>query len=76
MNDYRQDRIDILLQSKRLEFKNKQSNTTKGLYELITKYVNKESVIVELGSFSGISSELFALHCKKLYWMQLYFLLK
>ena len=67
MNDYRQDRIDILLQSKRLEFKNKQSNTTKGLYELITKYVNKESVIVELGSFSGISSELFALHCKKLY---------
>lgn len=60
-------RIKTLLQSKRLEFRYKQSNTTKGLYDLITKYVNKDSTIVELGSFSGISSELFALHCGKLY---------
>jgi len=67
MTDYKQNRIDILLQSKRLEFKYKQSNTTKGLYDLITKYVDDKFVIVELGSFSGVSSELFALHCKKLY---------
>jgi hypothetical protein len=64
---HKQNRIDFLLQSKRLEFKNKQSNTTKGLYDLIIKYINKESIVVELGSFSGISSELFALHCKELH---------
>lgn len=63
----KQNRIDTLLNTKRLEFKFKQSNTTKGLYELITKYVNAESIVVELGSFAGVSSELFALHCKKLY---------
>lgn len=58
------ERINELLNTKRLEFKYKQSNTTKGLYDLITKYVTKETNIVELGSFSGVSSELFALHCK------------
>lgn len=63
----KQKRINQLLNTKRLEFKFKQSNTTKGLYDLITKYVNNESIVVELGSFSGVSSELFALHCKTLY---------
>lgn len=63
----KQNRIEELLNTKRLEFKYKQSNTTKGLYDLITKYITDKSVIVELGSFSGISSELFALHCKTIY---------
>jgi predicted O-methyltransferase YrrM len=60
-------RVDQLLNTKRLDFKYKQSNTTKGLYDLITKYVTTETVMVELGSFAGVSSELFALHCKHLY---------
>lgn len=60
-------RVEELLNTKRLEFKYKQSNTTKGLYDLITKYVTPETIMVELGSFAGVSSELFALHCKKLY---------
>ena len=60
-------RINELLNTKRLEFKFKQSNTTKGLYELITKYVQPNYTIVELGSFAGVSSELFALHCNKLF---------
>jgi predicted O-methyltransferase YrrM len=60
-------RINELLNTKRLEFKYKQSNTTKGLYDLIIKYVTPETTMVELGSFAGVSSELFALHCKKLY---------
>lgn len=61
------ERIKYLLNSKRLEFKYKQSNTTKGLYDLILKYVKSNYTIVELGSFAGISSELFAIHCEKLY---------
>jgi len=60
-------RVNELLNTKRLEFKYKQSNTTKGLYDLILKYVTPETVMVELGSFAGVSSELFAIHCKKLY---------
>ena len=63
----KQDRINVLLNTKRLEFKYKQSNTTKGLYDLIEKYVKTDYTVVELGSFAGISSELFALHCKTLY---------
>jgi hypothetical protein len=61
------ERINFLLNTKRLEFKYKQSNTMYGLYDLITKYVTENSTIVELGSFSGVSSELFALHCCKLH---------
>ena len=60
-------RINELLNTKRLEFKHKQSNTTDGLYQLIKKYVNSTHTVVELGSFAGVSSELFALHCEKLY---------
>jgi predicted O-methyltransferase YrrM len=60
-------RIKQLLSAKRLEFKYKQSNTTRGLYDLILKYVTDETVMVELGSFAGVSSELFALHCKKIH---------
>lgn len=63
----KEQRINELLNTKRLEFKYKQSNTTKGLYDLITKYVKPNCTIVELGSFAGVSSELFALHCEKLY---------
>lgn len=63
----REERVSELLKLRRLDFKFKQSNTTMGLHELIKKYVTSESSIVELGSFSGISSELFALHCKKLF---------
>lgn len=62
-----QKRIAELLVTPRLEFKHKQSNTTKGLYEMVCKYVDPMDVVVELGSFAGVSSELFALHCSKLY---------
>lgn len=62
-----QKRIAELLVTPRLDFKHKQSNTTKGLYEMVCKYVNPIDTVVELGSFAGVSSELFALHCSKLY---------
>lgn len=63
----KKERIEQLLNAKRLEFKYKQSNTTLGLYHLITKYITEDTTMVELGSFAGISSELFALHCNKIY---------
>jgi predicted O-methyltransferase YrrM len=31
------------------------------------EFISPESTIVEVGSFSGVSSELFALHCKEIY---------
>lgn len=61
------ERINELLSTKRLEFKYKQSNTMRGLYDLILKYVTPDTVMVELGSFAGVSSELFAIHCKILH---------
>lgn len=66
-SDQRHVRILELLNARRLEFKRKQSNTTRGLYEMITGYVDPKYKIVELGSFAGVSSELFALFCAKLY---------
>jgi predicted O-methyltransferase YrrM len=64
---HKADRVVELLNTPRLAFKQKQSNTTHGLYHLISKHVSPKHVIVELGSFAGVSSELFALHCGKLY---------
>lgn len=61
------DRIEKLLQTPRLEFKHKQSNTMLGLYHMINKHIKQEHIVVELGSFAGVSSELFALHCDTLY---------
>lgn len=61
------ERVKELLNTKRLEFKYKQSNTMRGLYDLIQKYVTTDTEMVELGSFAGVSSELFAIHCKRIY---------
>ena len=68
-------RISELLQSPRMYYVDVnvsygthfRVNNLKGLKMLIDEYVNEESVVVEVGSFSGISSELFALHCKKIH---------
>ena len=41
-------------------------NKLKGLKMLIDDIVTRDTVMVEIGSFSGVSSELFALHCKEI----------
>ena len=33
---------------------------------LIDEFVTDETIMVEIGSFAGVSSELFALHCKNI----------
>jgi predicted O-methyltransferase YrrM len=47
-------------------------NQLKGLKMLIDEYIDDDTVMVEIGSFAGVSSELFALHCKELYCVDLW----
>lgn len=42
-------------------------NYLEGLTDLVDEFVTPEMEICEIGSFRGVSSELFALFCKKLY---------
>lgn len=47
-------------------------NQLKGLKMLIDDYITENFVMVEIGSFAGVSSELFALHCKELHCVDLW----
>jgi predicted O-methyltransferase YrrM len=47
-------------------------NSVKGLLDLISKHVKPDMVILELGCFAGVSSELFAGHCRKLFCIDQY----
>ena len=60
-------RIEELLLTPRMFYAdyNNRVNQLKGLKMLIDEYINENTVMVEIGSFSGISSELFSLHCKE-----------
>lgn len=62
-------RITELLLTPRMFYANYDDrvNQLKGLKMLIDEFVTKDTVMVEVGSFSGISSELFALHCKEIH---------
>ena len=42
-------------------------NCLVGLYNLVKEYITKDFIMVEIGCFEGSSTELFALHCKKVY---------
>ena len=57
---------ELLLSPRMYYYELAPQNSLKGLYDLIQDYITKDTVMVEVGSFSGISSELFALHCKKI----------
>ena len=47
--------------------RNDRNNKLHGLYELIKDFVNQDTVMVEIGSYRGASTELFAKHCKKIH---------
>jgi predicted O-methyltransferase YrrM len=66
--DTKEERIKVLLDTPRMFFQppNWRNNNLKGLKMLIDDYVTEDTVITEIGSFSGVSSELFALHCKEI----------
>jgi len=61
-------RVKELLKCKRMDFgESVRGNLLHGLYDLIREHITKESIVVEVGSYTGVSSELFALFCKQLY---------
>jgi len=47
--------------------RNDRNNKLHGLYDLIKDYVNQDAIMVEIGSYRGASTELFAKHCKKIH---------
>ena len=60
-------RLEELLKTPRMYYcQAVDDNSLEGLYELIKEHINTNTVMVEIGSFSGVSSELFAMHCKEL----------
>ena len=67
-------RIEELLLTPRMFYAdyNNRVNQLKGLKMLIDEYINENTVMVEIGSFSGISSELFSLHCKEIHCVDLW----
>jgi len=44
-----------------------------GLKDLIDKYLNKDTIMCEIGSFEGASSELFAFTCKEVHCVDVIF---
>ena len=74
MEDKKEKRIEELMLVPRMFYAdyNQRNNQLKGLKMLIDEFINQDSVIVEVGSFSGVSSELFALHCKEIYCVDLW----
>lgn len=42
-------------------------NSVRGLHDMILDIVRPDFVIVEIGSFAGVSSDLFARYCSRLY---------
>jgi glycosyltransferase involved in cell wall biosynthesis len=42
-------------------------NTLYGLKDLIEENINEDSIVCEIGSFAGVSSELFSLYCKEIH---------
>ncbi len=60
--------VDRLLKTPRMFYNPlRPQNSVVGLCDLIKENVDDKMTIVEVGSFSGVSSELFALHCNKIY---------
>lgn len=62
-----------LLETKRMHYLPMYNvNSVRGLHDMILEIVRPEFVIVEVGSFAGVSSDLFARYCRKLYCVDLW----
>lgn len=74
MENNKNKRIEELMLTPRMFYVdyNQTCNQLKGLKMLIDEFITPENIIVEVGSFSGVSSELFALHCKEIYCVDLW----
>jgi len=68
MSQTKEERIQYLLKKGRMYGENEHpGNYLGGLYDFIRKNIKPDFIVCEVGSFRGISSELFALHVKKLF---------
>jgi len=43
------------------------NNSVEGLYDMVTEIITPEFMIVEIGSFAGVSADLFARYCNRLF---------
>ncbi len=60
--------ITKLLSNKRMFFQGYENiNELYGLKDLIDENITDQTIICEIGSFAGVSSELFSIYCKKIY---------
>lgn len=63
-------RLNDLLEKPRMFFNENPDgniNTLHGLKDLIEKNTTQNSIVCEIGSFAGVSSELFSLYCKEIH---------
>lgn len=60
--------LEDLLKTKRMfQYPDSPSNRLDGLLKLIKDLVTPETIMAEIGCFSGVSTELFAMHAKHVY---------
>ena len=67
----KEERIKILKDSYRMfhiENDDNGVNRTLGLFMLAEEIMKTDFIVAEIGSFCGVSSEVLALHCKKIYY--------
>lgn len=65
--------LEELLETKRMYYLPMYNvNSLRGLHDLVQEIVKPDFVIVEIGSFAGVSSDLLARYCKKLYCIDLW----
>ena len=63
-------KLNDLLQKPRMFFNENPDgniNTLHGLKDLIDENTNQNSIVCEIGSFAGVSSELFSLYCREIH---------
>ncbi len=63
---YKEKRVAELLEAPRMIYStsNNRINRLNGLKMLIDDFITDNTMMIEVGSFAGVSSEMFALHCK------------
>tara|TARA_Y100000310_G_scaffold344470_1_gene457409 strand:+ start:4966 stop:5592 length:627 start_codon:yes stop_codon:yes gene_type:complete len=64
-----EERIAELMTERRMgpDSRDMRKNYVEGLYELVKDFISEDTVMAEIGCYRGVSTELFAMHCKKIY---------
>jgi predicted O-methyltransferase YrrM len=58
---------ELLLKGRMDDSDRNRGNLLYGLTDLIQEHITPDSIVIEIGSFRGISSELFSLFCKEIH---------